>query len=135
MALSFLLTFPICNLAEQENIHTIFFGCAHKMVVIKIIDRQLKWSAAGEKDEAQMKTYIMLPEKMEPRKIQNMVYKANEFEQCQIFIEYNDIRLNAKSLLSMSLLNGAEGMCCLHANGKDSREALETMRTVCTSIF
>ncbi|MFC0189674.1 HPr family phosphocarrier protein [Fictibacillus aquaticus] len=82
-----------------------------------------------------MKTYFLLPGKMESRRIQNMVYKANEFEQCQIFIEYNDIRLNAKSFLSMSLLTGAEGLCCLHANGKDSREAIEKMRAVCTTAM
>ncbi|MFC7370186.1 HPr family phosphocarrier protein [Fictibacillus iocasae] len=82
-----------------------------------------------------MKTYFLLPEKMDSLRIQSMVQKANEFEHCQIFLEYKELKLNAKSLLSMSLLSGAEGMCCLHANGKDSLEALESIRALCTSVI
>ncbi|MBH0155007.1 MULTISPECIES: HPr family phosphocarrier protein [Fictibacillus] len=79
-----------------------------------------------------MKTYFMVQEKIRPTWIHEMVIKANEFEQCQIFFECNTLRINAKSHLSMSLLNGMQGVCCVSATGEDSRGAVDALRSLGT---
>ncbi|MCM3717363.1 HPr family phosphocarrier protein [Fictibacillus phosphorivorans] len=79
-----------------------------------------------------MKTYFMIQEKINPAWIQEMVTKANEFERCQIYLECNKLRINAKSQLSMSLLNGMQGICCVSAQGEDCRTAVDELRSLGT---
>jgi phosphocarrier protein HPr len=82
-----------------------------------------------------MKTYFMVQEKIKPAWIHEMVAKANEFEKCQIFLECNALRINAKSHLSMSLLNGMQGVCCVSAQGENSRIAVDELRSLGTRIL
>lgn len=82
-----------------------------------------------------MKTYFMIPEKIKPAWIHEMVLKANEFEQCQIFLECNTLKINAKSHLSMSLLNGMQGLCCISAKGENCRIAVDALRSLGTGLI
>lgn len=82
-----------------------------------------------------MKTYFMVQEKIRPGWIREMVVKANEFEQCQIFFECNTLKINAKSHLSMSLLNGMKGICCVSATGEESRTAVDALRSLGTGTL
>jgi phosphotransferase system HPr-like phosphotransfer protein len=82
-----------------------------------------------------MKTYFMVQEKIKPGWIYDMVNKANEFEECQIFLECNSLKINAKSQLSMSLLNGMQGVCCVSANGENSRGAVDALRSLGTGLL
>jgi phosphocarrier protein HPr len=88
-----------------------------------------------EKREFKMKTYFMIQEKIKPAWIQEMVIKANEFEKCQIYLECNALRINAKSQLSMSLLNGMQGVCCVSAHGENSRTAVDELRSLGTKFL
>ncbi|MBY6037825.1 HPr family phosphocarrier protein [Fictibacillus nanhaiensis] len=82
-----------------------------------------------------MKTYFMVSERIKPTWIYEMVNKANEYEHCQIFLECNTLKLNAKSHLSMSLLNGMHGICCVSAQGENSRNAIEALRSLGTGLL
>ncbi|MDN4524380.1 HPr family phosphocarrier protein [Fictibacillus fluitans] len=78
-----------------------------------------------------MKTYCFLQDKMNSRTISKLVHKANEFEECQIYFEFDNCQMNAKSMLSMSKLSGIAGLCCITALGQDQQDALEGLRLIC----
>ncbi|MGG1572767.1 HPr family phosphocarrier protein [Fictibacillus sp. NRS-1165] len=78
-----------------------------------------------------MKTYCFLQEKMNSATINKLVHKANEYEECQIYFEFDNCQMNAKSILSMSKLRGIAGLCCISAQGLDKQDALEGLRQIC----
>ncbi|MGC4378934.1 HPr family phosphocarrier protein [Fictibacillus sp. Mic-4] len=84
-----------------------------------------------------MKTYILVPEKLKSKTILEIVKTANAFKQCQIDIQCNGFVSNAKSLLSVSMLYGKRGLYCIHARGKNGRQALDSLREVftCNTAF
>ncbi|MGC4378853.1 HPr family phosphocarrier protein [Fictibacillus sp. Mic-4] len=82
-----------------------------------------------------MKTYFLVFNKMNAKKLREIVKAANEFDQCQIYIEYKQMKMNAKSLLSVSLLLGKQGLYCIYATGKNCRTALESLRAICTEEY
>jgi phosphotransferase system HPr-like phosphotransfer protein len=88
-----------------------------------------------EKRETEMKSYFMIQDRINPKWIHEMVRKANEYEQCEIFLECHSLKVNAKSHLSVSLLNGMQGLCCVYANGEECRVAVEELRAIGTGIF
>jgi hypothetical protein len=82
-----------------------------------------------------MKSFFMIQERIKPMWIHEMVRKANEYEKCEIFLECQMLKVNAKSHLSMSLLNGMHGMCCVYADGENCRTAVDELRSIGTTIF
>lgn len=82
-----------------------------------------------------MKSYFMVQERIEPKWIHEMVRKANEYENCEIFLECHSLKVNAKSQLSMSLLNGMHGLCCVYASGENCRDAVDQLRSIGTRLL
>ena len=63
------------------------------------------------------------------------IQKANEFK-CSIWVEFEDRRVNAKSLLgvlSLGIVKGTE--ITLIANGSDEEEAVEALAALISSDF
>jgi phosphotransferase system HPr-like phosphotransfer protein len=66
-------------------------------------------------------------------KIRMIVDTANQF-QCYLIIEYQNKQYNAKSVLSLGVLNGTTGDIKLHATGSDCCEALEIIQNICEKL-
>ncbi|WP_078553626.1 HPr family phosphocarrier protein [Bacillus alkalicellulosilyticus] len=71
-------------------------------------------------------TYL-LTRSLNYNKIITLVTKANQFES-YILIEYENKKVNAKSILSTCILQGFKGVITIHAQGKDSNHAIEDLQ-------
>lgn len=78
-------------------------------------------------------TRCLLAENLNRDKVFQLVNVANQFES-HILIELNRRKFNAKSLLSVGVLHGANGLISFHASGEDSETALTELRKVCVEF-
>lgn len=74
-------------------------------------------------------THVNLSQEMNYPTILRLMETANQF-QSYILIERNQERVNAKSLLGLSTLNGFQGEVVLHAVGRDSFVALNELQAI-----
>jgi phosphotransferase system HPr-like phosphotransfer protein len=63
-------------------------------------------------------------------KIKRISKTANQFQSYLLF-EHKNRKYNAKSVLSLGILNGVKGKITIHAIGVDSTEALEAIQQIC----
>jgi phosphotransferase system HPr (HPr) family protein len=63
-------------------------------------------------------------------KIKRICETANQFQSYLLF-EYQNRKYNAKSVLSLGILNGMSGSITIHAIGADSNEALKAIQEIC----
>ncbi|MFC0557767.1 HPr family phosphocarrier protein [Halalkalibacter alkalisediminis] len=78
----------------------------------------------------ELTTHCLLSDNLNRDKVFQLVNVANKFDS-HILIELNRRKFNAKSLLSVGVLHGANGMISFHANGDDSETALTELKKVC----
>lgn len=71
-------------------------------------------------------TYCLLTEKINYQKMKQIVATANQYQSYIIFKSQHK-EINAKSLLSLSILNGTQGEISIQAKGKDAYVALQAI--------
>jgi phosphocarrier protein HPr len=78
-------------------------------------------------------THCLISENLNREKVFQLVSIANKFE-CNILIEQNRKRFNAKSLLGVGMLHGVNGDIFFHANGDDCETALSELKKACLEV-
>jgi phosphotransferase system HPr-like phosphotransfer protein len=68
--------------------------------------------------------------RLNQEKIKRIIQTANLFQSYLLF-EHQNKKYNAKSVLSLGILNGINGNITIHAIGTDSNEALKAIQQIC----